>query len=401
MSKLLLYIFAIVTWGACQSGFGGVRAGDIVADGLLTVTTYSGLGKPLQNWCSTNQFRVSIAADGRYRFEIRPLYETDDVIYYTFDGTNTFYVRYREAVVDVNQKVVDRKPVEKNVHPAYISSGNYPFVPWEDQHRPHILWLVFGAGKYLRDSSTNTMPLPWVPARWSLMSYGFRVEYKTSSAPPYHLREIEFVRDLKLDLFDDKAEMDRLELNAPSGEAWFPKWKKELQQRREDWVDGFVAGKLESGSFTNQNGLEIPQAFTFNAFHPKWLSQMKKVRWKYVGIVTNVFSSNLAPVETFQPPIVSVVQVEDSRFRFRDATRAVNGINYPLTGKNWPARTSAEKEQEFQADINNPEFSARFYSAVPYKRLGVLVFVIASFILPLFLYLSSKRRKRRSNTPAN
>jgi len=310
------------------------------------------------------------------------------VIYLAFDGTDTFFVRYREAVVDVNQNIIGRKPLGKSMPPAYISSGNYPFAPWEEQQRTHVLWLVFSAGKYLHDSSTNTMLLPWIPARWSLLSYGFRVEHKLSLTPPFAPQELQFIRDGAYDLASDHLEMERPELNSPSSDVWIEKWEKELQERREYWVNGFVAGKLESRNFTNQNGLAIPMAFSFKAFHPRWKGN--QLRHLFEGVVTNLAS--MPPGESFQPPIISAIRAEDSRFRFRDAKRALNGINYPLTATNkWPPRTSAENEREFKAALASPEFSGRYHSAGPRKRVVLVgMFALISVVLLRLFFRSTK-----------
>jgi hypothetical protein len=294
--------------------------------------------------------------------------------------------------VDVNQKITGRQSIEKKVNPAYISGGNYPFVPWEEQKRAHILWLVFGAGKYLHDSGTNIMPLPWIPARWSLLSYGFRVEDKLSPEFPYVPEELQFVRDYKLDLPSDALEMERPELDSPSGDVWIKKWKGELQERKVYWTNGFVAGRLESSDFTNRNGLVIPMAFSFKAFHPRWIH---KLRWQYDGVITNI--TDLSASESFQPPIISVVGAEDSRFRFRNANKTLDGINYPVTATNrWPPHDSPDKQKQMQAGLASSEVSARFvYSDVRNKRILIIaILMLFALSLPAFLYWSAKKEKK-------
>jgi len=391
--KISTVIF-FLTVTLCLSSLALAKSEDgLTASGYLTVTSFGGSGKVISQWSSTNYFQVSISSGGQYLIKVHPLNEEGDTFYLTYDGTDTFFVRYREATVDVNQKIIDRESIEKKVNPAYISSGNYPFVPWDEQKRAHILWLVFGAGEYLHNSGTNTMLLPWIPARWSLLSYGFHVEDKLSAELPYIPKELQFVRDYKLDLASDSLEMERPELDSPSGDPWIKKWKSELQERRKNWTNGFVAGKLESGDFTNQNGLSIPLSFSFQAFHPQWVH---KLRWKYDGIVTNVTS--LTSGESFQPPIISVVGAEDSRFRFRDANKSLDGVNYPVTATNsWPPHDSLDKQKLLQAGLASREVSARFvYGDVRNKRIIIITMVmIFALSLPVFLFLNATRKIKK------
>ena len=365
----------------------------VTAEGYFTVTSFGGTGNPIPRWSSTNQFRVSMSPDGRCSFEVRPAHEQGDVIHLAFDGTDTFFARYREAVVDVNQNIITRKPLEQNVHPGYISSGNYPFVPYEEQKRVHILWLVYGTGKYLHDSATNTMILPWVAGRWSLLAYGFRIEYTLSLDPPYPPQELQFIRDLSFDRPTEESEMERLELDSSSGDSRIADWRKQLQDKKLYWTNGFVAGKLESGNFTNRNGIVIPLSFSFKAFHPRWSRKLHGLRWQYDGVITNL--ADLPPSEAFRPPIIAPLRIQDSRFRFRDATRAIDGINYVTTNA-WPQRDSAEMKRRFQAALGGRDISPRLgYRSARMKRLGVtLGFMLVALSLPVFLLWRAKKGQK-------
>lgn len=362
------------------------------ADGILTVNKFGGLGTPIPMWSSTNQFRASMSPDGRWSFEVRPTHEQGDVIYLSYDGTNTFFARYREAVVDANQNIIARKPLELNVHPGYVNTGNYPFAPYEEQKRVHVLWLAYGAGKYLHDSATNNMILPWLPGRWSLLAYGFRIEYDLSVDPPYLPRKLEFIRDAGLDL-SDESEMERPELELSSALSLIPNWKEQLQKRRSEWSNGFVAGKLQTSNATNSNGMLIPLTFSFTAHHPRWAKRFDQVRWRYEGTITNLAS--LAVGETFLPPIIAPLHVQDSRFRSRDATRAIDVINYVVTNS-WLPRDSVELQTRYKAALGDTSPRVVYSSARSRRILVVLIFAVVSLSVPVILFRRAKKQQGRS-----
>jgi len=374
----------------CSQGV--VCGSGVTAEGILTVIKFGGTGNPLSQWSSTNYFRVSMSSDGRYSFEVRPLHEQGDLIYLAFDGTDTFFARYREAVVDVNQNIIAQIPLEQSMHPGYISSGNYPFVPYEEQKRVHILWLVYGTGNYLHNSATNTIILPWIAARWSLLAYGFRIEHTLSLNPPYLPQKLQFIRDLNFDLPTEDREMERPELDVPSNDSWIADWRNQLQDKKLYWTNGFVAGLLESGNFTNRNGVEIPLSFSLKAFWPRWSRELHRLRWQYEGMITNVV--DLSSNEVFRPPISAPLRVQDSRFRFRDATRAVDGINYVATNA-WLPRDSIEMQRRFQA-AREGEGSRRFeLHSTRMKRPGAtLCFSLVSLSLPVFLFWRAKKKQK-------
>jgi hypothetical protein len=387
LSTAIFYMSSLVHL-KCEEG--------LAASGYLSVIQFDGVGVPMPRWSSTNSFCVFIGSKGELRIEVSPVQEKDDTFYLTYDGTNTFFIRYRAADVDGNGDIIGRTPVEQKLNLAYVSTGNYPFVPWDEQKRAHILWLVFGSGIHFHEFKTNAIPLPWIAARWSMLSYGFRTEYELSPQFPYIPEHLEFIRDRHLDLANDALEMDRPELDVQSADSWIAKWKKELQDKRQFWTNGFVAGRLETRNVTNRNGLRIPLSFSFDAYHPKWTIKTKKLRWQYVGVVTNV--SDLPIGESFQPPIKSLVHVQDSRFRFRDETRAVNDINYALNITNkWPPNNSQEMQAQLQSGLASREISGRFiYQIERNKRLVVAaIFLFTTLSLPVFLFWRAFKQKHR------
>jgi hypothetical protein len=354
--------------------------------GYLIVKSFSPRGQLMSQWSSTNEFRASIARDGRYAVEIRPKYEKgEDIIYLTFDGFDTYFVHYQKSGDDKNSVYAKT--------PAYISEGNYPFSPWEEQKRANILWLVYGAGLYIHDSMTNnTMPLPWVPARWSLLAYGYRVEHELSPNLPYIPHQLRFIRDYALDLSSEDAEMNRPELDTASGDQWVAKWKDELNTRN-SFTNGFLDADINTDDFTNRNGVEIPLFFSWRDFNPHWLNG--GLRCQYNGIVTNV--TDLSPSETFLPPVLGSLGVNDSRFRYRDAKRALDGINYRVTiATSWKPRNSPQLKEQFKAGLSGIGASPRnMPSEIRKKRLvAAAVVLFFALFLPVFLYMVAKRNKR-------
>lgn len=363
----------------------------VTAEGFFIVTKFSGTGDPQSQWSSTNQFSVSMSPDGRYSFEVRPLHEQGDVIYLAFDGTDTFFARYRESIVDLNQNIIGRKPLEQGIHPGYISSGNYPFVPYEEQKRVHILWLVYGTGKYLHDTATNTMILPWIAGRWSLLAYGFRTDYTLSLDPPYLPQKLQFIRDRSFDLPTEESEMARPELDAPSSDSWIAEWRNQLKEKKLYWTNGFVAGELESGNFTNLNGIAMPLSFSCKVFWPRWSKKLNRLRWLYEGVVTNLV--DLPPDEAFRPPINAPLRVLDSRFRSRST--AIDGI-ICVTTNAWPQRDSSEMQKRFQAVRSAKEISPGFEPRnVRRKRLvAAWCFLLISLSVPVFLFWRAKKWRK-------
>lgn len=358
--------------------------------GYLTVNRFGPNGNAISSvWNSTNYFRISLAADERWHIEVSPAHEEGDTMHMSYDGKDTFYVRYRVSTVDIHQKIIGITPIDQKVNSAYISSGNYPFMPFEEQKRPHVLWLAYGAGSYLRNSTNNSMPLPWYPARWSLMAYGFRVESELFSTPTY-VRSLKFIRDSKLDLASFEDELDRPELNTPSSDEDVSSKKADLESRKKYWVDGLVAGELKCLEFTSRNEIDFPKSFEFSEYYPVYA---KKVERRYKGEVTNV--TDLPVGRTFRPPIIAPLGVDDTRFRNKKL--GVDDIHYALTnGAAWLANDADILAREFIAVGKGAAVSGRYVAKNVRSKRIMFAVLFASFalVLPVVIYRFAVRRRQ-------
>ena len=318
--------------------FNGRAENGVTSSGILRETMLNG-NKVVRAESSTNEFSATITSSGKYFIEMRPihrkgdpLYGKTDIMYLTFDGTDTYYCQYSEAIIDITNgrpAFVGTKSISDRRQWSYISAGNYPFSSFDSQSRTHILWLVYGSGQYIHDQTPQSIPLPWVPARYSLLSYGFRLHSMLSYEPPYIPTSLEFIRDSRLDLQDEKGERERPELDLPDDRAALVEWQSELQVRKIRWHDGAVAGQLKTGAFTNANVFNVPLEFTFNTFLPSG-----KSRRTYEATITNIATKQIHSgfsTNAFLPPVLSKLAVQDTRFRFRDQATNVNNIYYRST----------------------------------------------------------------------
>ncbi len=356
LAQVLLRHFLLVL--LVPTAFAGQPTG-VTLRGFLDLQFFSGPGKRVLGMCSSNAFTASICSDGRYAFEVRPMHKTNDLMagkeeafYMTYNGTDTFFSHYTEAIQGLKggrPAIVGTKPIEETGQMAYVSAGAYPFAPYDPQSRCQFLWLAFGAGAYLRTAHTNDLPLPWIPARWNLLAFGFRWDCTAAERAPYTPSLIAFVRDTSLDLKESADEFRRPELVAPNADSWYQQWKGQLQDRLSRWEQGQPAGRFEAESFTNVNGLATPQSFTLKVFRPKSRSG-DNVRRFYSAVVTAV--AVLDPREPLLPPILGKkLWVDDSRFAYSYKKRKVDEIYYSLNpNASWKSR-------------DDPELQARFASA--------------------------------------
>ena len=378
-----------------------VRADEGMAlTGILTVNDIGGVGEPIPHWSSTNAVHILLGSNGRLLIEIRPLQEENDVIYSSFDGTSSFFIRYRESDMDnKNWDIIGKTPVTNKTCTAYLSSGNYPFSPFDEEKRSQILWLVFGSGDYF--SKTNVMPVPWISARYSLVAYGFRAETKLMSSPPYIPQELRFIRDDKLDLANEDDEFSRPELDASLGDNWIAQLKHDLVFRKSKWKDGMLYADLDTVDFTNKNGFEIPMSFDFTIFDHQFYhvgavyypgvknltNTSQIIHWHYKFNVTNI--GDLPANTTFQPPILSrKVFVMDSRFRMADKDRALNMINYMLDRtNNWLPIDSPNLIGQFKAGVGDREVSGRpIPSDIRKRRIAfTALFAIVFLLFPVYI----------------
>lgn len=357
------------------------------------VTETNGTVTP--QWDKRFSFIVSISKDGRWAIQVNSLQEKD-TIYLTFDGEDTYFVRYQEKILGITNgtvSVVAVKPIDQQVSTAYISSGNYPFVPYDEEERGNLLWLVYGSGNYIHNLKTNTMPLPWATPRWTPLAYGFRFEDELTSTSPYFPHYLKFIRDSKLDLKDDE-EMNRPELDG-KGPDWISHLMSELQERKNKFPDGYVRAELKVSDFTNYSGMELPIAFIFEANVPVF-NNAATLSSHTTGKVTNV--DDLDPNESFYPPILGTLSVGDSRFRYQDQTHKLDVINYGLrVGEKWKQKSDPILQVHFREDLGNLPASALPLPSEIKKRhfivMGIVLLLVLLFPLGLYVIASRKRRE--------
>jgi hypothetical protein len=365
-ATIVLFLIFSTVIGMGQQG--------VTISGNLIVNKYDEFGRPESLWCSTNVFQMALDVDGRYVIEVDPINNLSNFMCLTYNGNDTFYVE-------------DRKPTDGKVHNAYVSSGRYPFCPWDDQKRVSVLWLAYASGNYIHELGTNTMPLPWISARSSLSAFGFRTKSEFLPESSYVLSHLEFIRDDSLDLSTFDAELNRPEIDFPSDDVEAASLKADLEDRKINWKNGLVAGDLLCSMFTNKGGLQFPLSFTFTSYH----AYHKLVNRQVVGFVTNI--DILHSNEQFSPPVISRLRVEDSRFRALDL--GVESINYQITNINmWRSTNDQQLIEEFSAVKVNALDSGHFKaSAVHDKRVAMVVVVLLiGSTLPLILYLRSRNK---------
>lgn len=378
---LFLLFHAYATSGWC----GGIVG--VTEIGTLSVRYLDMRGNAIGVMSSTNAFRASISLDGRWLLEVRPipgkrdkLYGKQDVMYSSYDGVDTFYCRYTEAVFAITNgrpQVVNTLPVKDVLSRAYISRGNYPFAPQDEQRRTHVLWLVFGAGISLRTSPTNTMPIPWLAARWNLQAYGFRPEADLSPDAPYIPIAIKFVRDAALDLGSLDAEEERPDLDRKSSPYSRDDLRAQLERRKNEWPNRALAGLVRVHTRTNFSGMSLPLSFTVESYYPNG-----SLNRAYCGTVASVMASPAS--EDFRPPVEGDLSVHDSRFRLHDEKSRLDSIVYTWKGgegTSWPA-TNAPRLIELQryfltSDLASPRRSPLLATPV-LRRLWIGMFMICS-----------------------
>jgi hypothetical protein len=391
----------IVLLFALQVGIvNGLGENVITTSGFLDVTMFDG-SKPVPQESSSNEFRASVSSDGRWTLEVRPIYKKGDILYgkkdvmyQSFNGTDTYFCQYSEAVEGITNGrpgIIGTKPISDRSQLSYISAGNYPFSPFDAQKRTHILWLVYGAGKYIHDTKAGSLPLPWLSARNNLFSYGFRLKAELSPDSPYIPTTLQFIRDSQLDLQNENSEYSRPELDQPLNNEMFAILQDALKERKTIWHDGAIAGKLETGTFTNLYGFNVPLSFEFRTF-----TELGVLRRLFVATVTNVTGENAdekSAQETFHPPVLVNRTVLDTRFRLRDSSRNIDSISYGLNeGEPWLSKDSDALQKRFKEYLNNPKLSARNRFSISSERtkrfwiVGLFLMSTISLLLLLFRF---------------
>ncbi len=394
---ILLIMFQVSIFnGLCQNG--------IVGNGSLEVKFYDKNGKIISLISSVNEFRFSVESNGRWIVAVKPLPKTNDVMYgkedtilMSFDGADTYYCRYSEAFLEIKNgrpQMTKTLPVTNIFNRAYISTGNYPFAPFDEQRRANALWLVFGSGKYINDSSSKTMPLPWFAARWNLLAYGFRTDSELSATPPYLPKKIKYLRDQNLDYDTLSGEKNRPELDQNSSAYSDDDLKEQFQNRKAQWQQGDVAGLLETANITNYDGISLPLSFTIKSFYPGG-----KINRLYVGAITKI--SGMVSSETFRPPIIANLSVHDSRFRTRDNTHRLDKIIYvwkKSDGEDWPATNSAYLGRMKGLYLNSELASKNrpaLMSKLIVRDIVLGLFLFSSVLILIFGFKNMKKRQTR------
>lgn len=397
ISSIIKWAILLFTGLICI--FDGRSENYITSSGILSETMFNGPNIVAAE-SSSNEFSATISTDGKWAIDIHqiykrnePMYGKEDSIYMTFDGSDTYYCQYSEAVIGITNGrpgFIGTAPIASRSQWSYISAGNYPFAPFDTQKRTHILWLVYGAGKNIRDSKSESMPLPWMPARWNLLSYGFRLQAEISPVSPYIPTSLQFIRDSKLDFKNEQSEYDRPELDQPDERDGVLQWQNQLNQRTTKWRDGAVAGRLKVGTFTNVDGLSVPLSFSFETYF-----FTGSLRRTYTATITNITTKQIDNLYTnqFRPPILSRLSVLDSRFRFRDGSKNVNSIYYTLEDtQSWQPIDSTNLQRKFKSFY--AAGTRRHFSILPNRTKHVILIIAFSAltILPMAFALRNSLR---------
>jgi hypothetical protein len=213
-----------------------------------------------------------------------------------------------------------------------------------------------------------------------------------SYEPPYIPTSLEFIRDSRLDLQDEKGERERPELDLPDDRAALVEWQSELQVRKIRWHDGAVAGQLKTGAFTNANVINVPLEFTFNTFLPSG-----KSRRTYEATITNIATKQIHSgfsTNAFLPPVLSKLAVQDTRFRFRAQATNVNNIYYKLqdVGGLWQPRDSTNLTIYYlNSFAHGKRHRFSIFSENTKRYILVGVFLTAT-VVPLVLLISFQFR---------
>ncbi|HWY30045.1 MAG TPA: hypothetical protein VNX46_04790 [Candidatus Acidoferrum sp.] len=185
--------------------------------------------------------------------------------------------------------------------------------------------------------------------------------------------------------------MNREELDQPSRDSEVAELKKQFEVRKKDWPSGFVAGQIKSVEFTNWNGMEVPLSFIFEDYNPT-MHASGKLDGQYVCVITNISAATSA--DTYQPPILSRLAVDDARFRLKNNQKQLDFLQYWLATTNqWLADTDSKLTNDFLAALADPRTSGRYpLGSDRRKRFIVMaVVLLAAFSLPLFLYRQAQR----------
>jgi hypothetical protein len=380
--KQIEVVMVIAAFLFCdQQGAKGATDG-CCAIGELRVNRYFN-GKPFHDPVRnfTNGFKICIASDGRWRLELEDTIRSpgDDprtmgggvpVSVMAYDGSDVFYVR---------DQTVEKNGSELLKHSSYISSGPQLLAPNFARDGRQFIWIGFLGGRYFQDYPTANIPLPWKSARMSLLAYGFESSYTYSEEFPTLLSSLELVRDETLDLSEDD-ELGRETFDVPLDSSAAQLAIEELGWRNSGWANSQRAGQYTLIQATNFAGIEVPLAFRLDRTDP--LRTNSPI--VYECIVNKV--AHFEPkVDSFRPSVTHTTIVEDSRFRHRDGSLAVNFIVYEMkAGDKWKSVSDATLTGIF----DNAKQTLTKYDYRGRKRMAIVFYGLLGGALIIFgLYL--------------
>lgn len=379
-------ILVIFIWSVSK-----VAAG-IHLTGTFDCTTFAPNGKLWMSMCSSNDFDAAFDDSRRWRLQITTRDTNTDIFILTFDGTNLFYEQYVQKtlgpIVKGRPQVIDA-PIAAKTNFAAVSEGKYPWVCPDDQKRTVALWLCLASGGYLHEMKTNDFPLPWEDPRKDLVAYGYRFEANFVDNALDIPNRITFIRSTDLDLpFEE--ELNRSHLRAARDESGIVQYKRQLTDRKKLIPNGFVMGLMEA-VITNQNGFKIPSSFVFEDFLPNRVGE-QRLSAKYTGKVLTV-SIYGEQINHSAPP--AELSVMDLRFHYRDASRDVGYILYPVhKDDSWPDQNSPTLKQIYQTALADPAAS---YRIRPFRQQLVRITILLGaltlgLVLPVILYKRGRKK---------
>jgi hypothetical protein len=153
---------------------------------------------------------------------------------------------------------------------GYVYPGDMYLPHVQDSAHIFFPWLAFCVSP---DALTRTerngmieLPWPWGNSRYSLACYGYKwvIEFTRSGRV---VEKVDVVRDSKLDLESEEAEVRRPTLEYPFSLAARQDLVSMLQLRKEV-PDGFLRCAYRCTELYHTNGLVIPAAAEFNEYYP-------------------------------------------------------------------------------------------------------------------------------------
>lgn len=333
---------------------------------------------------STDNYRIAVAADGRWMMTIWPKQSTNDVVIGSFDGTNTYAVYFNHDDPTVrdhshsNSRGSDSNGPSLSVklHNAFVAPGPFPSYL---EYNPRMVWLTFCSFPYFESLKTNVMGLPWLNEKFELLAYGFRFEADFLDEKPHSPKNIAFIRAVGLDLLDEN-EIERPDLEYTREKALRETRLQHVWARKKLWPDGFHAGIFSTHDFASYGGYSLPHRSECKTYYPLKTNEPNRI---FTCSITNVFP--LTEITAFQPPVRDLLGVLDARFVKADRQRVVDHINYELReGESWRSMDDPTLQTGFSSVFAQAKrFSPTKQRLVKYSL--VVACLVFAFILPLLL----------------